>query len=97
MNENEFEAVLNVVFQKERLNDQFLKLLVQHLAFVVPEFDGQAFLDTLYLQQANLPSPSQDDPMAEHLLRYWKHKIDLTDKALAAAEEMKSLVGKVPN
>ena len=93
MTEDEFKAVLSVLFQKERLNDEFLKLLVQHLAFVVPEFDGQAFLDTLYLRQANLPSPSQD-PLAEHLLRYWKHKIDLTEKALANAEEMKSLIGK---
>lgn len=93
MTEDDFKAALAVVFQKERLNDLFLQRLVQHLAFVVPQFDGQAFLETLYLQQANLPSPAQD-PLAEHLLTYWKHKVDLTEKAVKAAEEMRELLGK---
>lgn len=93
MNEDDFKAALTVVFQQERLNDLYLQLLVQHLAFVVPEFDGPAFLESLYLQQANLPGPDQS-ASAEHLLRHWKHKIDLTEKAVKGAEEMRELVEK---
>lgn len=94
MTEDDFKAALTVIYQTERLNDQFLKLLVQHLATVLPEFEGSTLLESLYLQQEQLPGPDQH-PNSEALLRYWKHKIDLTEKALANAEKLRQMSGGI--
>ncbi|NSZ73253.1 hypothetical protein G6L74_05770 [Agrobacterium tumefaciens] len=91
MDDKEMKLLLEILFRKERLNDLFLQRLVQHLAFVVPEFNGQAFLDTLYLQLEHLQSPDQSEH-AEGMLRYWKHKLELTEKALVDAQEMKASI-----
>ncbi len=91
MDDEQMKLLLEITFRKERLNDLFLQRLVQHLAFVVPDFDGQAFLDTLYLQLEHMQSPEQSEH-AEGMIKYWKHKLELTEKALVDAQKMKDLI-----
>lgn len=93
MGSEEFQALIVMGAKKDKLNDRFLQLIVQHLAFVYPEFGGQVLLETLYLQMEGLPSPGQD-PDAANLLLYWKHKIELTEKALKDAETMRTLLAQ---
>lgn len=73
---------------KERLNDRFLELLIEQIAVSISAFDGDALIESLYNDQANLPEPCLSLPK-EHILGYWRHKIALTERALASAEKLK--------
>lgn len=80
---------------REKANDTFLRELITHIALSIPAFDGQLFLDALHLRQESLPSPDRSDPTApisleRQAIELWRRKIQLTEKALANAETIRS-------
>lgn len=91
----EVAALMEALEMRERMNDQFLKELVAHLALCVPGVDGPFFLEQLHQVQERLPSPDMSDPRFpkdRHSigLELWRRKIELTERALHNAEVLKS-------
>lgn len=88
-------AALNLaVSAQERMNDLFLEnLLSVVLAASGPNLSSD-LLETLYDTQSHLPIPDSDAPSpattAQHVAQvYWKHKIDLTERAVKIADELR--------
>lgn len=83
-------ALRTLMTMQERMLDKFLQELVSHLNESVQSFDGQMFLERLYLAQESLPTPDKSDPrspksLEEIGLEAWRRKVDAVERALKGA------------
>jgi len=99
MTSDEAGALMALFQMQERLNDTFQRTILTQLLISVPQFDVQALLDTLYFDQASLPTPADTQNPNEQELRRraiatWKRKIDLTEEAMRDAQGILERIAK---